>query len=256
MSPTTIPERVQLGASTTNRKYYLDVVDPDATGEDVWIGVFGLQEGKPRPSEAVTQDDSDFDGEGYKSQVVTAITWGFDGKLLRKLDGTDQTAYDPGQEILRKVASRIGGRVKARYYEMEPDGPREEAMTGWATVTYAPDGGNMESLDTVAFTLTGRGKPLSIEHPEAGQAAPAVSSILPPDAEAGAQVVISGNYFDPAAAAGYVKFGADELAADDYTVVTPQQILATVPAGDAGPVVVSVGATQVIYQRGGAGGGG
>lgn len=247
----TIPERVQLGASTTNRKYYLDVVDPDASGPgDEWVGVFGLQEGTPRPSEATTQDDSDFDGEGYKSQTVTALTWGFDGKVLRKLDGSDQTTYDPGQEILRKAAERVGARIKFRYYEMEPDGPRIEAKTGWGTPTWAPDGGNMESLDAVAFTITGRGKPLSTVHPEEGEAAPVVSSILPPNAETGSQVVISGNYFDLAGDEGYVLFGTEEAT---FTVVSASQILAEVPAGDAGPVVVSVGDTQVIYQRGGDG---
>lgn len=247
---TTIPERSQLGASTTNRKYYLDVVDPDASGsEDIWLGVFGLQEGKPRPSEATTQDDSDFDGEGYKSQAVTALTWGFDGKVLRKLDGTDSTAYDPGQEVLRKVAAKIGGRVKFRYYEMEPDGPRVESMTGWGTVTWAPDGGNMESLDSVAFTITGRGKPLSTTHPEGGAPEPVISAILPPGAEAGAQVVISGNYFDVSNVdPDYVQFGVDP--ATDITIVSASQILATVPAGAAGPVVVSVGSTQAIYERG------
>lgn len=253
MSPTsTIPERKPLGASTTNRKYFLDVIDPDTPGDE-WIGVFGIQEFKPRHSEAVTQDDSDFDGEGYKSQALTAMTWGGDGKVLRKLDGTDSTAYDPGQEVIRKVSSRIGGRLKARWYEMEPDGPRVEAMTGWVTPTWAADGGNMESLDSVAFTLTGRGKPTSFEHPETGAAAPVIASILPPDAETGAQVVISGAYFDAAGAAGYVKFGADEVPAEDTTVVSSSQILVKVPAGEAGPVVVSVGTTQAIYQRGGAG---
>ena len=258
MSPTsTIPERKALGASTTNRKYYIDVVDPDATGPtDLWVGVFGVQEAKPRHSEAVTQDDSDFDGEGWKSQALTAMTWGIDGKLLRKLDGDDSTAYDPGQEIIRKVAARIGGRLKARFYEMEPDGPRIEAMTGWVTPTWAADGGNMESLDSVAFTLTGNGKPLSFEHPEAAPAAPVISSILPPNAETGAQVVISGAYFDLAGATGYVKFGADPVPESDVTIVSASQILAKVPAGDEGPVVVSVGTTQAIYQRGGAGGGG
>lgn len=246
---TTIPERKQLGASTTNRKYQIDVIDPDTPGDE-WVGVFGVQEFKPRHSEATTQDDSDFDGEGYKSQALTAMTWGGDGKVLRKSTLSDPEAYDPGQEIIRKVASRIGGRLMIRFYEMEPGGPRVEAMTGWATPTWASDGGNMESLDSVAFTLTGNGKPTSLVHPEGGEAAPVISSILPPEAAAGAQVVISGNYFDMAAASPdeYVKFGVTPATA--VTIVSPTQILAEVPAGDAGPVVVSVGATQAIYKRG------
>lgn len=251
MSPTqtnTIPEREQLGASTVNRKYYLDVMDPDDPGS--WVGVFGIQESKPRPGEGSTQDDSDMDGEGYKSNVVTALTWGFDGKVIRKTTNSDPTAYDPGQEILRKVAERVGGRIMFRYYEMEPDGPRVEAKTGWGTVTWTPDGGNMESLDTVAITITGRGKPTSTQHPEAAPASAVVSSILPPNAETGAQVVISGKYFDTSAAADYVQFGSAALDAADVNIVSSSQILAKVPAGDAGPVVVTVGDTQVIYTRG------
>lgn len=247
---TTIPERSQLGASTTNRKYYLDVVDPDASGsEDIWIGVFGLQEGKPRPSEATTQDDSDFDGEGYKSQAVTALTWGFDGKVLRKIDGTDSTAYDPGQEVLRKVAAKIGGRVKFRYYEMEPDGPRVEAMTGWGTVTWAPDGGNMESLDSVAFTITGRGKPTSTVHPAAESAVPVIVSADPSGAAAGDTVAIRGGYFTGITGVSGVKFGADNAAS--YQVLADDLILAVVPAGVAGSAPIKVGASaEFPYTRG------
>lgn len=250
MAETTIPERVQLGASTTNRKYYVDVKDPDVpTGP--WVGVFGIQEFKPRHAEATTQDDSDFDGEGFKSQALTALTWGGDGKVLRKSTQADATAYDPGQEIIRKAASRVGGRLMVRFYEMEPDGPRVEAYEGWATPTWAADGGNMESLDSVAFTLTGNGKPTSYVHPEAGAAEAVVTSILPPNAKTGSQVVIGGAYFDAAAAADYVKFGATSVPADDVQIVSSRQILAVVPEGEAGPVVVTVGGDQVIYSHGG-----
>lgn len=247
MSPTTVPERVQLGASTTNRKFYLDVQDPDAPG--VWLGVFGLQEGKPRPSEGTTQDDSDFDGEGYKSQAVTALTWGFDGKVLRKLKDDDQTAYDPGQEVLRKVAARIGGRVMARYYEMEPDGPRIEAMTGWCTVTWTPDGGNMESLDTVAISLTGRGKPTTTAHPEAGVAVPVIVSVDPAGAAENATIAIRGGYFTGVSGAAQVKVGGVNAAS--YQVIADDLILAVMPAGAAGSAPITVGGSaEFPYTRG------
>lgn len=243
----TIPERVQLGASTTNRKFYLDVQDPDAPG--VWLGVFGLQEGKPRPSEATTQDDSDFDGEGFKSQAVTALTWGFDGKVLRKLKNDDSSTYDPGQEVLRKVAERIGGRVMARYYEMEPDGPRIESKTGWCTVTWTPDGGNMESLDSVAISLTGRGKPTSTVHPAAESAVPVIVSADPSGAAEGDTVAIRGGYFTGTSGVAGVKFGADN--ATSYQVLADDLILAVVPAGAAGSAPIKVGASaEFPYTRG------
>lgn len=246
MSPTTIPERTQLGASTTNRKYFVDVQDPDVA-PGIWVGVFGIQEFKPRPSEPTTQDDSDFDGEGYKSQAVTALTWGGDGKLIRKTTNSDQTAYDPGQEILRKVSDRIGGRLMFRYYEMEPDGPRVEAKAGWGTVTWTPDGGSMESLDTVAFTVTGRGKPSDITHPEAGTAEPVVVSALPSGAAAAASIVIQGAHFTGLVGADKVKVGATN--ATSYTILSDTAIMAVVPAGTAGVTTVTVGTSVIPYTR-------
>lgn len=245
--PDTIPERVQLGASTTNRKYYLDVQDPDAPG--IWVGVFGVQEFKPRPSEPTTQDDSDFDGEGYKSQAVTALTWGGDGKVLRKPQGDNQTAYDPGQEIMRRVADRIGGRLMFRYYEMEPDGPRVEAKAGWGTVTWAPDGGNMESLDTVAFTITGRGKPTSTVHPATETAVPVITSVSPSGAAEDATIAIRGGYFTGVSGAAQVKIGGTNAAS--YQVLGDDLILAVMPAGAAGSAPVTVGASaEFPYTRG------
>lgn len=243
----TIPAFEALDASTTNRKWALDVEDPDAPG--VYVAVRGLQESKPRPSEATTQDDSDMDGEGYKSQAVTALTWGFDGKVLRKLRAGNATAYDRGQEILRKVARKVGGVLKFRYYEMEPDGPRVEAYEGRGTVTWAPDGGNMESLDTVAFTITGRGKPTEIEHPEGVAAVPLILSALPSGAAAGDSIVIEGVHFADVSGVAGVKFGGTN--ATSYTVLHDGAILAVLPAGAAGSAPIKVGAgNEFPYTRG------
>lgn len=168
----TVPARVQLGASTTNRLWWLDVVDPDVTGTEAWVPVAGIQEFKPKPSDAGTQDDSDFDGKGYKSSTVTSQTFGAEGKVGRKTTADDPTAYDPGQEIIRKVAERVGvrNRLKARWYEMEPGGPRVEAKTGYFNATWSPDGGGADALNTASFTLNGVGAPLSSAHPNTSDA--------------------------------------------------------------------------------------
>jgi len=243
-----IPVFTPLGASTTNRKWALDVEDPDEPG--VYVGVRGMQEGKPRPSDATTQDDSDLDGEGYGSDTVTGLRWGFDGKLLRKTVLGDRTSYDRGQEILRKVARTVGGILKFRYYEMEPDGPRVEAYEGYGVVTWAPDGGNQESLDSVAFSVKGRGKPTEIEHPEAQAAVPVVTRIEPSGAGAGDPVVIKGHRFPAGStAASLVKFGGTNAAS--VLVTDSETILATLPAGDAGLVLVKVGTgADYTYTRG------
>ncbi len=159
--------KTPLGASTTVRKWYLDV----NTGTDAapnWVGVFGMSEFKPG-REPTLQDDSDFDSEGYKSQTKTAEAWSAEFKVFRKVTTADATAYDPGQEELRKRAQGKMGpsnSIQIRYYEMEPGGPRVEAYKGNAAVSWAPEGGAMDASDVVAVTLTGQGKLEAITHPD------------------------------------------------------------------------------------------
>lgn len=244
----TVPARTPLGASTTNRKWWFDVEDPAAPG--VPVGVFGIGEFKFKPSEASQQDDSDFDGEGFKSSTVTALTWGGEGKLHRKTRSSDSTAYDPGQEILRKAARGMGAanRLKVRVYEMEPEGPRVEAYSGYCLVTWSPDGGNMEALDTVSFALVGQGKCSEIAHPEGVTALPAIQSVLPSGAAATDTVVIEGAHFTGITGPTGVKFGA--VNATSYTVLSDSTILAVVPAGAAGSAPVTAGTgTAFPYTR-------
>lgn len=248
-----LPTRTALGASTTNRKWGLDVQDPAVPG--VWVPVMGLQESKPRPGEATTQDDSDMDGGGFKSQTVTALTWGFDGKVLRKSRVTQSTLYDPGQEIIRKASLNLGSAavIPFRYYEMEPGGPRTEAYQGLAVPTWTPDGGNMESLDTVAISLTGRGLRTAIAHPETDAIKAIIAAITPPSVAVGGTVAIRGQGFTGITGATGVKFGATN--ATSYIVHDDTLITAVMPAGSAGTVAVTVGNTTqtsdpVNYTRG------
>lgn len=165
-----VTPKVPLGASTTNRKWWVDVdTTPEVLETPTFIGVYGIQEFKDNV-EPTSQDDSDFDGEGWKSETVTALLGKLEFKVGRKTMTNDATAYDPGQEILR-VASRktgVGNRVRIRYYEMEPDGPRVEAYQGWASVSWTPDGGGMDATSTAAVTLTFQGKMDEITHPDTG----------------------------------------------------------------------------------------
>lgn len=236
-----VPTRAPLGASTTNRKWALDVQDPAVPG--VWVPVLGLQESKPRPGEATTQDDSDMDGGGYKSQTVTALTWGFDGKVLRKSRTNQAQAYDPGQEIIRKAALQLGSLavIPFRYYELEPGGPRVEAYQGTAVPTWTPDGGNMESLDTAAISLTGRGLRQAIPHPETDNAKVVISSVTPTGAGTGATVAIRGFNFTGLTGATSVRFNG--VNATSFVVHSDDLITAVLPSGSAGAVPVLVGGT-------------
>jgi hypothetical protein len=159
--------KAPLGATTTNRKWYLDV-DTSITSTPTWVGVFGITELKTG-IEGSLQDDSDFDGEGWKSQVNTANQWSLEGKVKRgvKRPVTVPPVYDAGQEKLRLAGAETGvaNSVHVRWYEMEPNGPRVESYEGFAAVTWSEDGGNMEALSMVSFTLTGQGKRLTPAHP-------------------------------------------------------------------------------------------
>lgn len=163
-----VTPKVPLGASTTNRKWWLDVDTTPDVEAATYIGVYGIQEFKDNV-EPTSQDDSDFDGNGWKSETVTALLGKLEFKVGRKTLANDSTAYDPGQEILR-LASRntgTGNRVRVRYYEMEPGGPRVEAYEGWVSVSWTPDGGAMDATSTVTVALTFQGEPKPITHPDA-----------------------------------------------------------------------------------------
>lgn len=159
--------KAPLGATTTNRKWYLDV-DTSENETPQWVGVYGITEFQPT-LEGSLQDDSDFDGEGWKSQTNSANAWGATGKVRRGVLASDPTAYDPGQEVLRLAAQQtgVGNSVHVRIYEMEPGGPRVEAYEGRCAVTWGEDGGNMEALSIVSFTLAGQGRRTTIAHPDA-----------------------------------------------------------------------------------------
>lgn len=158
--------KVPLGASTTNRKWYLDVDTATPPAVASYIGVFGIQEFKDT-IEGNTVEDSDFDGNGWQSEVVTANKGGIEIKVGRKVTAAASTAYDPGQEKLRLTARKtgVGNRVRVRYYEMETNGPRVEAYEGFVTVSYTSDGGDMKAASTATIKLTFQGEPLLITHP-------------------------------------------------------------------------------------------
>lgn len=161
----TATTKVPLGATTTNRKWYLDV-NTGTVALPVWTGVFGITEFAQKV-EGSLQDDSDFDGDGWKSQVNSANAWSVEVKVKRAVTAALATAYDVGQEKLRLAAEKTGvaNTVQVRFYEMELNGPKVEAYTGNAAVTYTDDGGNMEALSFATIALTGQGKRTSIVHP-------------------------------------------------------------------------------------------
>jgi len=159
-----MPTRTALGATTGNRKWFVDV-SPDGT---TWTALMGMTNFQPTWDDASLQDDSDFDGGGAKSQTKTAFGWSAQATVRRGVQSATPTTYDPGQEMCRTTAIGKTGLQNSMYiraYEMEPSGPRVEAYSGRCAVSWAEQGGAMDDLSTVQITFTGQGALSQITHP-------------------------------------------------------------------------------------------
>jgi hypothetical protein len=162
----TAPARTPLGSSTVNRKWYLDV-NTGTVGSPTWVAVNGMTEFQYNV-EPTMQDDSDFDSGGFRSQTKTAEAWSATATVARKVTAASATAYDPGQEALRAASfgnTGVAATRQIRFYEMEPGGPRVEAYSGRASVSWTPNGGGMDATSTVGLSLMGQGRLTAITHP-------------------------------------------------------------------------------------------
>lgn len=233
-----VPTRTPLGASTIVRKWYLDV-NTGTIASPVWVAVGGMLDFTPNITPTL-QDDSDFDGGGYKSSTSTALSWDAQGTVSRKTIPGSPTVYDAGQEFLRTTSVTMGvqNSIQVRFYEMTPGGPRVEAYQGLAAVTWTPKGGSMDALDEAGFVLTGQGQRTSITHPDT-TVVPAISALSPNTAgtAGGAQIQIKGSYFTGATA---VKVNAVVVSASNWTLINDGLIIMTAPAETAGPYPVTV----------------
>lgn len=160
-------DRTALAATTLNSKWWLDV-NTGTYVSPTWTPVNGIMEFKPS-KETTLQDDSDFDGAGYKSQVATALAWSIELKLKRAPTVASATAYDTGQEALRTASDALGtaNRKDIRWYEITASGPVTETYRGYCTVSWNEDGGGMDAADTVSVVLTGQGARSTATHPDA-----------------------------------------------------------------------------------------
>lgn len=201
-----------------------------------WVTVYGIQDLKPAIA-ATLQPDSDYETNGWESQTKTGLAWSLDLKLLRRYNSGDPTTYDPGQEVIRAAHDQFGsvGVVNLRWYDRN-GGP--EAYLGLAEVSWAPDGGDNKTLETVSVTLTGKGiRTLLSPNPVStgpDTVVPTISSITPSSVShlGGAEVVIIGAGFANVTGASHVTFGGTN--ATSYTVISDTEIVATVAAGSAG----------------------
>ena len=232
--------KVQLGAATTVRKWYLDV-NTGTAAAPIWTGVFGITDFKPSLS-PTWKDTSDFDSGGDMSSTATARQWGVEFKVMRKSQASDPTTYDAGQEALRLLAENIGltNSVQIRWYEMEPGGPRAESYMGTVGVEWSPDGGPMDATDAVSVKLMGQGARTKPVHPATVAVVPVVYSFTPVTGPiaGGTSVTVRGSGFTGTIAVTGVKFGT--TSATNWSVVDDDTLVATAPAHAAGAVAIVV----------------
>ena len=240
--------KVPLGAATLNRKWYLDV-NTGTYGAPTWIGVFGVGDFKAGKDPSI-EDDSDFDSLGWKSSTVTALGWALETKITRKVTAALATAYDPGQEVLRAASDLMGtgNNVDVRWYEMTAGGPKVEAYRGYATVSWVPDGGSMEALDTVTVTLTGKGARTAITHPDGAAVMPVLYSVVP---DVGIQ---AGGTLHHLHGVGFFAAGVDDVVSmvlgvtnvPTFQTHDNHELSFVAPAKAAGPFVIKV--TNAVGQ--------
>jgi hypothetical protein len=234
--------KVPLGAGVLARRWYLDV-NTGTHASPVWTGVFGIEDFKA-PLDPSEQDDSDYDSGGYKSTVITAIGWAIELKLARKVTAAVATAYDTGQEALRAASVLMGAsnRVEIRYYEMEVGGPRVEAYTGYASVSWSEDGGGMDAKASVTVKLTGQGARTAITHPDGAAVVPVLYSVSP------AVGVQAGGTLHRLVGRGFFASGADDVQSmklgvtnvPTFITENDNELVFLAPAKVAGPFIIYV----------------
>ncbi|GGK90216.1 hypothetical protein Ppa06_58260 [Planomonospora parontospora subsp. parontospora] len=132
----------------------------------VWTPIKGLTK-FAETIESETQDDSDFDSNGWGSDVVTQRKFKLECEGRRKRDtGSPTFVPDPGQEAVRQAGRVVGveANIEVRWYRKDGS---PDAYQGFAAVDYKGGGGETTDLEPFAFDLLGQGEPTEIENPAA-----------------------------------------------------------------------------------------
>jgi hypothetical protein len=188
----------------------------------------------------VTQDGGTYDDEGAPNEDISGR--GFAGAFTVQANRSQTTGlYLPEVECLVNASRRIGDQavVDLRFYHKPKSGTPHPTDAGRVLATVdlvRQNTGNAEN-DIFAITLAGKGAYTPIANPYTSivDAVPAISAITPSGAAATKLITITGSGF---LGATDVKFGT--TSATDFTVLSEATIVATVPAGSAGSVNVTV----------------
>lgn len=126
----------------------------DGTEPTAWIPVFGITELTPPQAEKNLEDDTEYDGTYWGSQIATGISW--TGAATVKVARASLTE-DPGQAIIKAASRGIAeeGLVHVRFSKRGVSPQAGEQ--GVADVSYVEQGGPKTDLTTAEVTMTGRG---------------------------------------------------------------------------------------------------
>lgn len=143
----------------------VDTRAPTGT-EPLWTRVNGLTS-FTETTDDNTEDDGDFDSDGWGSTVVTQRTWSIEAEGRRKRTDAATFAPDPGQEAIRKAGRVVGfaANIRVRWYRRDGS---PDAYEGTATVSGFTKGGAVTDLEPFNFTLNGQGIPVEITNPATG----------------------------------------------------------------------------------------
>lgn len=232
--------------STLSRKWVLEIDSTTTHVAPVWVQIKGMAELTVKEAEPNLEDDNVYEDAGYTGKTKTALSWSADGKLMRRTLPTDVTTYDPGQERLR-IQGRTLGPTGVGFFRVYDRDGGPEAWTGYGEITWDPEGGSPTDLESVSFTIDGKGAPTYITNPNApALALPTVTALSPATGAAagGTLVKITGDNFKDrngvtvVTLAAHVTFGGTNATA--YQVDDRQTIYAVAPAHAAGSVQVQV----------------
>lgn len=143
-------------------------VAPFTTGAEptTYTRVRGITDFTPPGVEKNLEDDSDFDSEGWASQVATGLEYEISGTV--KVPRASMSV-DPGQAILKAAGKGLAESGIIHFRTFKRGGT--EGHKGTADCTFTEGGGKRTDLTTAEFTLAGRGALVDYEVAPTGAAA-------------------------------------------------------------------------------------
>jgi len=231
-----------MSSTALARRYAVDVSTDNAT----WLRVASINDRNKQVSPNKI-DATVYDSDGWTSTEVTLQSWTLVVKALRQ---PSAGVYDPAQELCRATQGTFGDSIRL-YVRTYDKFTGQEAQSGRAIVEWNEAKTGTADLNEVQVTFTGDG-PLSNVADVVISGVPIITAATPSGAAAGALVTLTGQRFTGVVPTTGVKIGG--VNATNWTVVSANTIVFTVPAGTAGsaPIIVtnaSGASTALAYTR-------